>query len=201
MNDPAQSAFHPQGAVAAKLDAFETLLKRWNERYGLVSRRDVSRLRERHVLDSLALLPWWSGALADIGSGGGFPGVPLAIARPQSPVVLIERSERKGRFLRQAIIDLELANAQLVVGDVADYRPATLFDTVTVRAVAPPATAWKLARRLVAPTGVVLLQSREPLPATSFEQGVAGEAERCGIGWVTGVYTLKGSEGENKLDG
>lgn len=201
MNDPAQSAFSPQGAVAAKLDAFETLLRRWNERYGLVSRRDMSRLRERHVLDSLALLPWWSGALADIGSGGGFPGVPLAIARPQSPVVLIERSERKGRFLRQAIIDLELANAQLVVGDVADYRPATLFDTVTVRAVAPPATAWELARRLVALTGVVLLQSREPLPTTSFEQGVASEAERCGIGWVTRVYTLNRSEGENKLDG
>ena len=188
MNAPAQSDFPADDVDAAKLDAFEALLKRWNKRYNLISRGDVPRLRERHVFDSLALLPWWTGTLADIGSGAGFPGLPLAIARPRSSVVLIERSERKCRFLRQALIDLELANVQLVNGDVADYRPATLFDTVTVRAVAPPMAAWRLARPLAAPeTGTVLLQLREQPPAMSFENGVVGEVERCGVGWVAPV--------------
>ena len=180
-----------EGEIGAKLEAFEALLKRWNKRYSLVSRGDVPRLRERHVLDSLALAPWLAGRLADVGSGGGFPGLPLAIARPQCPVVLIERSERKGRFLRQVLIELKLPNVELVVGDVADYRPATLFDTVTVRAVAAPKVAWRLVRHLARPaTGTVLLQSHDPLPATTFEGGAAEQGERCGIGWLTSVRRL-----------
>lgn len=177
-----------RGPIAAKLGAFEALLKRWNRRFNLVARGDEPRLRERHVLDSLALLPWWKGTLADIGSGAGFPGLPLAIARPCSTVVLIERSERKCRFLRQALIDLELANVQLVNSDVVDYRPGKLFDTVTVRAVAPPEQAWQLAHPLAAPgTGTVLLQMRTELPALALKGGVTGEVERCGVGWLMPV--------------
>ena len=101
--------------VAAKLDAFEALLRRWNTRFNLVSRRDAARLRERHVLDSLALLPWWAGTLADLGTGAGFPGMPLAIARPDRQVVLVERSERKGRF--SAPGGDRLGVAQCAVGD------------------------------------------------------------------------------------
>lgn len=172
----------------AKLAAFEALVRRWNPRHGLVSRRDAGRLRERHTLDSLTLLPWWSGSLADVGSGAGFPGVPLAIARPESRVVLVERSRRKSRFLRQVVIDLELDNVEVVALDAARYRPAALFDTVAARAVAAPAAAWRLMRGLLAPgTGVALLQSREPLAATLFEDGEVRQAERDGIGWVTAV--------------
>lgn len=188
MNQTAALGQGIDGEAAAKLDAFEALLRRWNKRYSLVSRGDIARLRQRHVHDSLALLPWWTGSLADVGSGGGFPGLPLAIARPQSPVALIERSEGKSRFLRQVLIELQLANVELVVADVGDYRPAALFDTVTVRAVAAPKIAWRLVRRLAKPeTGTVLLQSRDPLPAETFEGGLASPAERCGIGWVTPV--------------
>ena len=173
--------------VAAKLDAYEALLQRWNARYNLVSRHDAARLRERHVLDSLALLPWWSGTLADIGSGAGFPGVPLAIARPVAQVALIERSERKGIFLRQVAIDLELGNVEVVVADASRYRPPTLFDTVAIRAVAKPAVAWRLARRLLGGDGSALFQSHQPLAEATFHNGVVRAGKRAGVGWITVV--------------
>ena len=173
--------------VAAKLDAFEALLRRWNTRYNLVSYRDAARLRERHVLDSLALLPWWAGTLADLGSGAGFPGVPLAIARPDAEVVLVERSERKGRFLRQVVIDLELRNVQLAIADASCYEPPTPFDTVVARALAKPAIAWRLARRLLAADGRALFQTYQPLAATTFANGAVRASQAAGVGWVTVV--------------
>ena len=173
--------------VAAKLDAFEALLRRWNTRYNLVSRRDAARLRERHVLDSLALLPWWAGTLADLGTGAGFPGVPLAIARPDEQVVLVERSERKGRFLRQVAIDLELRNVQLAIADAARFQPPRPFDTVAARALAKPAVAWRLVRRLLAANGRALFQSYQPLAAATFENGTVRASEAAGVGWVTVV--------------
>ena len=176
------------GEAVTRIAAFEALIRRWNARHGLVSRRDAERLRERHVMDSLALLPWWSGSLADVGSGAGFPGVPLAIARPRSRVVLIERSLRKSRFLRQVAIDLQLRHVEVVALDAAQYRGAAWFDTVVARAVAPPSAAWQLIRGLLAPgAGVALLQSRTPLSAALFEGGEIRQAKRAGTGWVTVV--------------
>lgn len=173
--------------VAGKLDAFEALLRRWNTRHNLVSRRDAARLRERHVLDSLALLPWWCGTLADVGAGAGFPGVPLAIARPTAPVALVERSERKGRFLRQVAIELQLDNVEVVIADASRFRPPTLFDTVAARAVAQPAEAWRLVRPLLAANGRAVLQSYLPLGDAVFENGVVCARARAGVGWVTVV--------------
>lgn len=180
-----------------KITAFEALLKRWNGRCNLVSRGDLQRVRERHVLDSLALLPWWRGALADVGSGGGFPGLPLAIARPRCAVVLIERSERKCLFLRQAVIDLALPNVEVAQADAARYRPEALFGTAVARAVAPPAEAWRLLRRLVGGDGAVLLQSGQALSERHFDGGTIRHAERRGIGWVTVVE----KRAENEPDG
>ena len=174
------------------IEAYENLIRRWNARGNLVARGDLQRLRDRHVLDSLALLPWWSGDLADVGSGAGFPGVPLAIARPDSPVTLIERSERKARFLRQVAIELSLANVKVVEADVGrrdglGSLDGRVFDTVTARAVAPPGATWKLLRVLLGRQGVALLQSAEPLAAALFEGGEIRVRERAGRGWVTVV--------------
>ena len=181
----------PEGA-ADKLAAFEALIRRWTPRVNLVSRRDVRRLRERHTLDSLSLLPWACGRLADVGAGAGFPGIPLAIARPDTTVVLVERSVRKSLFLRQAVIDLDLANVEVVATDIASYTPSALFDTVTVRAVAPPRTAWQLVGRLLAPEGRVLFQSRERLQSTMFENGAIREVAGAEPAWVTVVGLLEG---------
>ena len=177
---------------AAKLDAFEALVRRWNRYGGLVAKGDLGRLRERHTLDSLAFLPWWRGRLADVGAGAGFPGVPLAIARPAAPVALIERSERKSRFLRQALIDLPLGNVELVVADAAHYRSAR-FETVVARAVAPPPAAWRLVRPLLAPGGWGLLQSRERLGEALFAGGRVVASKPAGKdNWITAVAVAGG---------
>jgi len=182
----------PRG-VADKLEAYEALLRRWNVRQNLVSRRDIGRLRSRHVLESLALLGWWDGRLGDVGSGAGFPGVPLAIARPNAGVALIERSSRKARFLEQVVIELGLPNVEVLECDVgAQPLPvrcpeARLFDTVTARAVAPPPAAWKLARGLLRKGGHVLLQSGTPLSPGTFDGGEIRGQERCGATWITVV--------------
>ncbi|MXY56324.1 MAG: 16S rRNA (guanine(527)-N(7))-methyltransferase RsmG [Gammaproteobacteria bacterium] len=186
-----QRGVEPDRAVEA-LEDYEGLIRRWNARGNLVSRRDIGRLRDRHVLDSLSLLPWWRGTLLDVGSGAGFPGVPLAIARPASPVTLVERSERKARFLRQAVIDLGLGNVEVIEADVGRRRAwcslgGRVFDTVTARAVAPPRTTWSLLRELLAPEGVALLQSGDPLDATLFNGGEIRIRERMEQTWVTVV--------------
>ena len=100
---------------------FEALIQRWNARSNLVARGDIPRLRERHTTDSLALLPWVAGRLADVGAGAGLPGIPLAIARPGMPVVLIERSTRKCAFLRHAAVELDLSNVDVEACDVRSY--------------------------------------------------------------------------------
>ncbi|MDE0053421.1 MAG: 16S rRNA (guanine(527)-N(7))-methyltransferase RsmG [Gammaproteobacteria bacterium] len=182
------------GRAVDALEHYERLVLRWNARGKLVSRRDLGRLRDRHVLDSLSLLPWWHGSLADVGSGAGLPGIPLAIARPESPVTLVERSERKARFLQHVIIELMLRNVELVEADIRERLPSSLaervFGTVTARAVAPPAATWRLLRGLLAPTGVALLQSGEPLAPSMFDGGEIRACERVGETWVTIVADM-----------
>ena len=155
-----------------RLDAFGELVRHWNRAYSLVSRRDADRLETRHIADSLSLVPWIEGVrLADIGSGAGFPGIPLAIAGPQWRVTLVERSEKKARFLRQALIELEIENAEVVLKDARAFDPDTPFDTVTVRAVAKPMIAWQIARRLLRHEGCALLQSSTSLAELAFPGG------------------------------
>lgn len=173
--------------ATAKLAAFEALVQRWNARGSLVARGDIPHLRERHTADSLALLPWVTGRLADVGSGAGLPGIPLAIARPNVPVVLIERSTRKCAFLQHAVIELDLPNVDVVAQDARHYAEPSAFDTVTVRAVAPPLNAWNLVRHLLQPGGSALLQSRERLGQPTFNGGEMVDEAAVGRGWVTAV--------------
>ncbi|MDE0421662.1 MAG: 16S rRNA (guanine(527)-N(7))-methyltransferase RsmG [Gammaproteobacteria bacterium] len=180
------------GRAIDRVEAYERLIRRWNGRGNLVSRRDLKRLRDRHVLDSLSLLPWWKGSLADVGSGAGFPGVPLAIACPEASVTLIERSERKAQFLDQVVIELGLANVDVIEADVGHRQSrgsldGRVFDTVTARAVAPPPAAWELLHGLLRNRGVALFQSAMPLGAALFRGGEIRDCERAGVGWVTVV--------------
>lgn len=187
--EPAPAAL-PDGATA-KLAAFEALVQRWNARANLVARGDIPHLRERHTADSLALLPWVTGRLADVGSGAGLPGIPLAIARPSAPVVLVERSTRKCAFLQHVVIELDLPNVEVVAQDIRRYETSSAFDTVTVRAVAPPRQAWALVRHLLKGGASALLQSRERLQSPVFDGGRVGDAAAVGRGWVTVVRACK----------
>ena len=148
-------------------------------------------MRERHTADSLALLPWVTGRLADVGSGAGLPGIPLAIARPSEPVVLIERGTRKCAFLQHVVIELDLPNVDVVARDIRHYEASDAFDSVTVRAVAPPRQAWTLVRHLLKDGASALLQSRERLQSPVFDGGRIGDEAAAGRGWVTVVRACK----------
>lgn len=161
-----------------RLDAFSALVRHWNDAYSLVSRRDASRLETRHIADSLSLVPWIEGTrLGDVGSGAGFPGIPLAIAGPQWQVTLVERSTKKARFLRQVLIELEIENAEVVLEDARQFDPDRPFDTVTARAVATPGAAWEIVRPLLRPHGCALLQSSSALTGLPFPGGRIRRAE------------------------
>ncbi len=145
-----------------RLVEFAALLRRWGAAFNLVSRRDGPRLVSRHLLDSLSLVPMLQGnRVADLGTGAGLPGVPLAIACPEREFTLIDRSERRIRFVRQAASELGLTNVVLVAADFGDFRAEPLFDTVVSRAVAKPAALWRVAVDLLTAGGIALFQVGE----------------------------------------
>ena len=141
----------------AQLAAYLALLGKWNKTYNLTAIRDPLQGVSHHLLDSLAVLPELSdraGPLADVGSGGGLPGIPIAIAEPARRVTLNDTSEKKGAFLRQAIIELGLRNASVHVGRVEDWRPAEGFAVVISRGFASLVDFLASCRHLAAPAGV-----------------------------------------------
>lgn len=133
----------PAPEAQAKLLAYLELLAKWNRAYNLTAVRDPVEMVARHLLDALAVLPFVHGmTLADLGSGAGLPGIPLAIARPDLAVTLIESNGKKARFLREAARALPLPN--VVVREARVQEAAGPFDVVTARAFASLADmlAW-----------------------------------------------------------
>ena len=147
----------PPGA-SAKLMSYLQLLAKWNKVYNLTAIRDPLQAVSHHLLDSLAVLrelPDRTGALADVGSGAGLPGIPIAIAEPARSVTLNDANEKKGAFLRQAVIELGLANATVHMGRVEDWRPEEGFAVVISRGFASLVDFLAGCRHLVAPSGVL----------------------------------------------
>lgn len=143
----------PEGAEA-KLLAYLALLDKWNRVYNLTAVRDVERMVSHHLLDSLATVVHFQGkTVLDVGSGGGLPGIPLAIARPELQVTLIDSIAKKTAFLLQAKTELGLANLQVVTSRVEDFKPETKFDVITSRAFSDLKEFVTLTRHLLAPTG------------------------------------------------
>lgn len=151
-----------QKAQQEQLLQFAALLRRWGAAFNLVSRGDNPRLVARHLLDALSLAPMLQGnRIVDLGTGAGLPGIPLAIACPERTFTLIDRSERRIRFVRQAVVELGLTNVLPIAIDFDDFRADSLFDTVVSRAVAKPAALWRVAAELLAPGGLALFQVGE----------------------------------------
>ncbi|MEW6591439.1 MAG: 16S rRNA (guanine(527)-N(7))-methyltransferase RsmG, partial [Pseudomonadota bacterium] len=143
----------PDGA-AAKLLAYLALLDKWNRVYNLTAVRDAERMVSHHLLDSLAAVPFFKGEkVLDVGSGGGLPGIPLAIARPDLQVTLIDSIAKKTAFLLQAKAELGLSNLNVVTSRVEDYKPATGFDVITSRAFSDLREFVTLTRHLLNPGG------------------------------------------------
>jgi 16S rRNA (guanine527-N7)-methyltransferase len=150
----------PPGA-REKLQAYIALLAKWNATYNLTAIREPERMVTHHVLDALAVLPHLADTgpalrVLDVGSGGGVPAVPLAIARPQWHVVALDSNHKKGAFLQQAINELPLPNAEAVVARVEDYVPSAPFDIVISRAFSDLATFVATSARHLAPDGLLV---------------------------------------------
>ena len=143
---------------SAALTKFVELLLRWNEVYNLTGVRGADEVVDRHLVESLALRAHLAGTrVADVGSGGGLPGVPLAIAEPQRDFTLIESRAKRVRFLRHVVGELKLANTTVAHSRAEDLHVERPFDTVLARAVAPPAELLGICRHLTAPGSILLL--------------------------------------------
>jgi len=139
-----------------KLIAYLELLAKWNKTFNLTAIRDPLQMVSLHLLDSLSVsreLP--PGRLADVGSGPGLPGIPIAIAEPERAIVLLEANQKKGSFLRQAVIELGLANSAVQVARAETWRPIELFAVVISRAFADLLDFIVSCRHLVAEGGVL----------------------------------------------
>lgn len=114
------------------------LLDKWNKVYNLTAVREPERMIGLHILDSLSVLPHLGDCsnIIDVGTGGGLPGIPLAITNPAVRVTMLDTIVKKTTFVRQAIGDLGLKNAEVVTGRVESYQPAIKFDCVISRAFA-----------------------------------------------------------------
>lgn len=145
---------HLTAAQQDKLLAYLGLLAKWNKTYNLTAIQEPERMLTHHLLDSLAVLPYvQAGPLLDVGSGGGLPGIPLAVTSPDLRVTLLEANGKKCAFLRQAAIDMGLANIEIVQGRAEDYRPAACFPQIVSRAFSELAEFVRLTRHLICADG------------------------------------------------
>ncbi|STX50037.1 glucose inhibited division protein B GidB [Legionella busanensis] len=164
------------------------LLSKWNRTYNLTAVRNLDDMVIKHLLDSLAILPWIYGKrIIDVGAGAGLPGIPLAIANPSLEIVLLDSNGKKVRFMQEAKRLLHLDNVIVEQSRVETYRPTLGFDTVMSRAFSSLAQMITWTQQLVAPSGIWLaMKGRYP------------EDELQGISFPYQVkaYSIPGLEGE-----
>lgn len=185
-------------ALAPPLLAYLALLDRWNRTYNLTAIRDPGEMVTRHLLDSLAMhsflgAPGEGGGLADLGTGPGLPGIPLAIAKPQLRVALVESNGKKARFLREAVRTLGLANAHVAESRAEALDEPSTYDAITARALDTLAGIIKVGGHLLKPGGKLLAM-----------KGIRPEEEIAALpaGWtVSAVHPLAvpGLVGERHL--
>ena len=134
------------------------LLEKWNVAYNLTALKDERQMVYHHLLDSLSLTPFVSDTaktVLDVGSGGGTPGIPLAIYRPDLAVTLVDSNSKKTAFLRQAVIELGLNNVQVITERVENIKEIQ-FDTIVSRAFAELGDFVRLTEQILAKNGVWL---------------------------------------------
>lgn len=134
------------------------LLEKWNVAYNLTAVRDVSQMVSVHLLDSLSILPFVSTqahSVLDVGSGGGLPGVPLAIMRDDLAITLLDSNSKKTAFLQQAVIELGLNNVQVITDRVENVKEFQ-YDIIVSRAFAELGDFVRLSSHLLSNQGVWL---------------------------------------------
>lgn len=171
-------------ALAPPLLAYLALLLRWNAAYNLTAIRDPHEMLGKHLLDSLAMAAFVpDAALADLGSGAGLPGIPLAIARPGCRVTLVESNGKKARFLREAVRVLGLPNARVAHSRAEALDEPGAYAAITARALATLDRIVKVGGHLLAPHGRLLAMKAETVEV---------EAAALPAGWrLAAVHPLQ----------
>lgn len=172
------------GARLALAERYATLLAEEGVAWGLIGPREVDRVWDRHILNCAVLgeLVPTGATVADIGSGAGLPGIPLALARPDLDVTLVEPLLRRTRFLDLVVGELRLERVRVLRGraDSPQVREAAPFDVVTARAVAPLERLARWCLPLLGPTGQVL--ALKGAAATEELAAAAGALAELGAG-------------------
>lgn len=181
-------------ALATPLTAYRDCLARWNRVYNLSAVRDPEAMITRHLLDSLVVLPYLpAGALLDVGTGPGLPGIPIAIAEPSRPVTLLEANGKKTRFLRQARLELGLENIEVAEVRLEHYASDPRFAVIICRAFSEAIAFWRGALPYLATGGVAIAM-----------KGRRDEAElaaltKAGVSWKIQDLAVPGLNAERHL--
>jgi 16S rRNA (guanine527-N7)-methyltransferase len=151
--------------AAGKLLVLAAELAEWNQKFNLTSIAD-EHTPTHHLLDSLSVGPYLKGRrIVDVGTGAGFPGIPLALAYPEREFLLIDATRKKLGFVEHVIAKLELRNVTTLHTRAEQYRPAQRFDTVVARALAKLGKFVACAGHLCAPGGRILAMKGHVLGA------------------------------------
>jgi 16S rRNA (guanine527-N7)-methyltransferase len=150
--------------LGARLLDYLALLVRWNATYNLTAIRDPAEMVSKHLLDSLAVVPFVAGSLADIGSGAGLPAIPLALALPSLAVTSIESAGKKARFQREAQRQLGLSNFRVAESRAEAFHPPERFDCLVSRAFGSLAEFVRVGGHMLSEGGRLLaMKGVEPL--------------------------------------
>lgn len=147
-----------------KLLQYLSLMQKWNKVFNLTSITEPRDMVYLHIIDSLLTAPFLSGKrFLDVGSGAGLPGIPLAILHPEQEWVLLDKNNKKTRFMTQAIAELKLTNVQTVHMRAEDFHPAQCFDNILSRAYATLGEFIKTTRHLICKNGTfIALKGKYP---------------------------------------
>ncbi len=175
----AQLGINLPNDTGQKLVSYLQLLKKWNQRHNLTAIGSLSKMVTHHLLDCLAISPYLRGVyICDVGSGAGLPGIPLALARPDLQMTLLDSRAKRVSFLRYVASTLKIKNISIEQMRAEEYKPTTLFDTVTARAVAPLGRLIPLCRPLVKRGGRIIAMKSSRLEQ-EFAQLNSGNRASC----------------------
>jgi 16S rRNA (guanine527-N7)-methyltransferase len=141
--------------IQQRLLDYIALIEKWNRVYNLTAIREPEKMVSHHLLDSLAVAPHLHAKrLLDVGSGAGLPGIPLALAKPDTHVTLLDSNHKKAAFLNQAVMELKLKNAEVCSERVESWQTQNRFDVIISRAFSDMGEFVRITRHLLAPGGM-----------------------------------------------